>query len=152
MLPPHVYEEARLTATEHVQVEVVGVGKPAATADSPPGDHGLCRVHGRVAQVFRGRLRVGERVTFDVSCATRGSRVPMGGTLWTDMHALSEAHVVEGFFNREGERLVVAGDQIEIVPMVRRVPYCGAKGVWFIPALPSVSLLAAWWNRLIHHR
>ncbi|MDZ4777893.1 MAG: hypothetical protein SGJ23_14030 [Alphaproteobacteria bacterium] len=154
MLPPYVYEEARMTATEHVQVEVVRVGRPAATEHNPHGDHGLCRVDGRVAQVFRGRLRVGEQVVFEVSCATRDARVPVGGTLWTDMHALTGARVLEGFFNREGGRLAVARDQIEIVPMVRALPYCGPpKGECVIPAQAKpANPLVAWWESLFPKR
>lgn len=156
MLPPYVYEEARATATEHIQVEVVRVGRPAVTEYSPRGDHGRCRVDGRVAQVFRGRLHVGEQVVFEVSCATRDAEIPVGGTIWTDLNALAGARVLEGFFNREGGSLAVARDQIEIVPMVRAAPYCGApSGECVVPASPkpvNANPLAAWWNSLFPQR
>lgn len=159
MLPPYVYEEARMTATDHIQVEVLQVARPAASQYAPRGDHGACRVDGRVAQVFRGRLRVGEQVVFTISCATREARVPVGGTLWTDMDALTGARVLEGFFNRADGGLVVARDQIHIVPAIRATPYCGPpKGECVIPPTtkiadkPAANPLLAWWDSLFAKR
>lgn len=156
MLPPYVYEEARATASDHIQVEVVRVGAPAATEYNPRGDHGSCRVDGRVAQVFRGRLTVGAQVVFEVSCATADARVPVGGTIWQDLQALQSARVLEGLFNREGGALVVARDQINIVPAVRARPYCGPpKGECVIPPAPkqaNANPLLAWWDSLFAKR
>jgi len=156
MLPPYVYEEARMSATEHIQVEVLQVARPAVSPYSPNGDHGQCRVDGRVAQVFRGRLRVGDTVVFEVSCATRDARIPAGGTIWTDMDALMRARVLEGFFNREGGRLAVARDQISIVPSVRAVAYCGPpSGACVVPTPPkpaNPNPLVAWWESIFAKR
>lgn len=156
MLPPYVYEEARANASEHVQVEVVRIGLPQPSEYYPRGEAGQCRVDGRVAQVFRGRLRVGEQVVFEVWCATADARLPAGGTIWTDMQGLRSARVLEGFFNREGGALTVARDQIQIVPAVRATPYCGPpKGECVVPAVPrpvNANPLLAWWDSLFAKR
>lgn len=152
MLPPYAYEEARVTAAEHAQVEVLQVARPAPDAGNDGGAFGACRVDGRVARVFRGRLRVGEAVSFDIFCSTPGAHIPVGGTIWTHMDALEGARVLEGFFNRAGARLEVARDQIYIVPAVRAAPYCAPPGGECVipvprPAAPS-NPFAAFWKRL----
>lgn len=156
MLPPYVYEQARVNAAEHAQVEVLHVGRPAANGENDGGAFGACRVDGRVARVFRGRLRVGEAVTFDVFCSTPGARLPVGGTIWTHLDALDGARVLEGFFNRAGPGLEVARDQIYIVPAVRAAPYCGPpSGECVIPAprpAPPSNPLAAFWEKLFAGR
>jgi hypothetical protein len=150
LLPPHAYEQARVNATDHVQVEVLHVEHPVPDAENGGGAFGACRVDGRVARVFRGRLRPGEAVSFDVSCSTPGARIPVGGTIWTHMDALDGARVLEGFFNRAGARIEVARDQIYIVPAVRAAPYCAPPGGEFvIPAPRSLNSLAALWETLV---
>lgn len=155
MLPPYVYEQARVNATEHVQVDVLGVARPAPTADNGAGAFGKCRVDARVARVFRGRLKVGDAVVFDVSCMTPRAEIPVGGTIWTDMETLGRARVLEGFFNRDGARLDVARDQIYIVPATRPTPYCAPPTfdcVLPVPAPPvpaqAANPLVAWWQSL----
>lgn len=156
MLPPYAYQEARVTAAEHAQVEVLHVARPPPSAENGGGAFGACRVDGRVARVFRGRLRLGEAVSFDVLCSTPGARSPVGGTIWTHMDALEGARVLEGFFNHDGSRLEVARDQIYIVPAVRAAPYCAPPGgecvISALRPAPPANPFATLWEKLFPSR
>ncbi len=95
-MPPWVYEQARATAMQHLQVRVLRVVGPPET----PGE---CRVTGEVVRIFRDRsaeLTLGVRLDFDVSCSRRGDKVLLGGTLWTDYDELVAAKYLEVFLNR----------------------------------------------------
>jgi hypothetical protein len=110
-LPPHVYEEARRTATYHVQVKLTGV-------TPPPKTPGACDVDAEVVRIFRdrsGALRLGERLAFAVSCSRRGDPIVVGGVLWTDYDALMSATYLEAFLNRVDGRYQVALSQSRII-------------------------------------
>ena len=115
VMPPEVYEEGRKTASNHVQIGVDSVVPPNA-------GRGDCAVFGRVLKVFRGDLRAGEAITFNVSCYLRGG-VPAGGTLWTDYDALKRAKFLEAFMTKGPQPQIVL-DQVEIVLAPRDEPYC----------------------------
>lgn len=115
VMPPEVYEEGRRTAPNHVQIGVDSVVPP----NTGRGD---CAVFGRILKVFRGDLRPGEAITFNVSCYLHGG-VPAGGTLWTDYDALKRAKYLEAFMTKGPQPQIVL-DQVEIVIAPRDEPYC----------------------------
>lgn len=154
-LPPYVFEQARANAAEHVQIEVVRVGQVRLWGEAGHGVQGVCPVEGRVARVFRGRLKVGETVTVDVSCAARDAEIPAGGTVWTDLERLQAARAMEAFLDHAGAGYEVVRDQIYIVPALRSTPYCTVRDGCTIPEPARVkpaNPLAAWWDSLVPKR
>lgn len=154
-LPPYVFEEARANAAEHVQLEVVRIGQVSAQGGGRRGVQGVCPVEGRVARVFRGRLKVGDTVTLSVSCASRDAEIPAGGTLWTDLDQLKSARAMEAFLDRAGVGYEVVRDQIYIVPALRSTPYCSVQGGCSIPepvAAKPANPVLAWWESLFPKR
>lgn len=149
-LPPYVFEEARAQAAEHVQVSVTTVGAVRPEGGGTRGVAGQCAIGGVVAQSFKGRLRIGEPVSFDVACASRDADIPAGGTVWTDLDALRAARTVEVYLNRSGHALTIARDQIYIVPALRRTPYCTVEGCTLPepPAPAPVNPFVAFFARL----
>ncbi len=115
VLAPEYYEQARRSAANHVQIDIEDV-------DEPGGGMGDCVVTGKVAKVFRGDLMPGAEIAFSVACYDYGD-MPVGGTLWTDMDALSDAKVLEAFMTA-GPKPRILLDQVEIVPEARDRPYC----------------------------
>jgi len=111
VMPPWVYEQARETAMQHLQVRVLRVGGPPET----PGE---CRVTGEVVGIFRDRsavLTLGAALDFTVSCSKRGDKVPLGGTLWTDYDELAAAEYLEVFLNNDERGYHVALWQSRII-------------------------------------
>lgn len=154
-LPPYVFEQARAQAAEHVQINVTQVGAVRPLGGSTRGIAGQCPVSGIVVQSFRGRLRIGETVSFEVACASRDADLPVGGTVWTDLDALRAARVVEAYFNRVNGAVEVARDQVYIVPAARRTPWCTVEGCTIPPPPappPPPNPLAAFWARLFPAR
>jgi hypothetical protein len=154
-LPPYVFEEARAQAAEHVQLEVLRIGQVDARGSGGRGVQGVCPVEGRVARVFRGRLRIGDVVTLGVACASRDAELPVGGTQWTDFAALRAARALEAYLAPAGVGYEVVRDQIYIVPALRSAPYCTVREgcVIPVPAPPKpANPLIAWWESLFPKR
>lgn len=120
VLAPEFYEEARRSADHHVQIALTDV-------DTPGGGFGLCRVEGTVVQVFRGTLKPGETLTFDVACYRYG-HIPDGPTLWTSYDALADAAYLEAFM-AGGNRPRIALDQVAIIPAQRDRAYCDSASL-----------------------
>jgi hypothetical protein len=111
VMPPWVYERARETAMQHLQVRVLRVVGPPET----PGE---CRVTGEVARIFRDRSAVvtlGTPLDFTVSCSKPGDTVPIGGTLWTDYEELVLAKYLEVFLDSDESGYHVALWQSRII-------------------------------------
>jgi len=121
VLAPEYYEEARRSAANHVQIAVDGV-------EAPGGGMGACPVTGSIVRVFRGPMRVGERVAFTVSCYDYGS-IPDGATLWTDYDALNQAKYLEAFMSADAPPRVVL-DQVEIILAPRDQAYCDSNSLY----------------------
>lgn len=154
-LPPYVFEEARANAAEHVQLEVIRIGQVRSRGEGHRGVQGECPVEGRVARVFRGRLKVGDTVTLAVACASRDADIPAGGTIWTDLDRLRTARAMEAFLDRAGDGYEVVRDQIYVVPALRAAPYCTVQGGCTIPepvAPKSTHPVLAWWQGLFPKR
>jgi hypothetical protein len=154
-LPPYVFEEARATAAAHVQLEVVRVGPVRRHDGGARGIQGVCPVEGRVARVFRGRLKVGDVVSLGVSCATRDADIPAGGTIWTDLDTLQSARALEAYLAPAAGGYEVVRDQIYVVPALRGAPYCTVRDGCVIATPPTptpANPLAAWWRGLFAPR
>lgn len=121
VLAPEYYEEARRSAPNHVQIEILDVA-------SPSGGMGLCSVEGKIARAFKGDLAPGAELRFDVSCYDYGN-IPSGPTLWTDYDALSEAKYLEAFMSADAEPKI-ALDQVEIILKPRDTPYCDSNSLY----------------------
>lgn len=115
VMAPEVYEEGRRSAANHLQIGVDSVVPPS-------GGRGDCVVSGRVLTVFRGDMKPGEAINFNVSCYLRGG-VPAGGTLWTDYDALKRAKYLEAFMTKGPQPQIVL-DQVEIILAPRATAYC----------------------------
>jgi hypothetical protein len=97
LMPPQVYQRARMDAPYHVQVAIERMRAPSATP-------GICRVTGKIVGIFRdtpGKLRVGMPVRLAVSCVQKGDRIPLGGTLWKQLDALKRARYIEAFLTAD---------------------------------------------------
>jgi hypothetical protein len=97
LMPPQVYQRARVAAPYHVQVAIERMRAPSATP-------GVCRIRGKIVGIFRdttAKLRVGMPVNLAVSCIQKGDRIPLGGTLWKQVDALKRARYIEAFLNAD---------------------------------------------------
>ncbi len=111
VMPPEVYQKARVDAPLHVQVAISDVALPEATPSS-------CIVSGKVVRIFRdtaGALSVGDKVAFPVSCSRAGDRVPIGGVLWTNADALAGARFIEAYLTGPAPSFDVALYQSQII-------------------------------------
>ena len=91
VMPPWVYQEARAQAPYHIQVAIDDVTVPAKT----PGD---CQVSGKVVEIFRdtsGKLSNDQSIVFPVACIDSDDRAFPGGTIWTNVDKLKNAHFIE---------------------------------------------------------
>lgn len=83
MLAPQYYQQARDEAPDVIVVRVVAAVFP----DTPTG---ICRLATRVTAVERGQTYwVGQGVVIPVHCRRGNAEIPAGGTIWTDMNAIS---------------------------------------------------------------
>jgi hypothetical protein len=133
-LAPWVYEKARKAARFHLQVEVVEVAprRPAHVA-------------ARVVRVFRGheRIRVGERVEFDVPVAAAGT-TPEPGEQQMPLGELAGAKFLEVFLDGELPHCDPVGILLPVVlaaptgePVVRAMPSAAAS----TPGSPSQPVI-----------
>ncbi len=118
VMPPEVYQKARMEAPLHVQVAISDVAVPEATPSA-------CIVSGKIVRIFRdtaGVLSLGDPVEFPVSCSRAGDRVPIGGVLWTNADALAEARFIEAYLIQSGPSFDVALYQSRIIAAPSEAP------------------------------
>ncbi len=98
----------------HVQVEILerSLGEPGEFA----------RVDGQVARVFRGHLRVGERVRFEIAVYRRPDEITPGGWSWIDVATFEAARFVEAFLEGEPPDLNVANFRVRILSELGDAP------------------------------
>ena len=120
---------ARLGARFHVQVELV---KPHAEFQTPAAQP----VEGRVVRVFRGkgRLLLGQQVTFAVHVCRRGDRI-WPGTSFMSYEDFVRARYMEVFLNGAPPGCVVALDEVSIVDRPSRRPQLRSSRVAYYLAL-----------------
>lgn len=116
VLPPYVYLEARASADVHLQVQVSRVHK--VTREN------VCRVEGRALAVWRGSVKTGDKVSFNLPCRFASTPVMPGPTLWFDPSRLKSGLVLEGFFELAEGRLRPARDQVFGVSAATSQPLC----------------------------
>jgi hypothetical protein len=108
MLPPSFFTDARRRAPHFVSARVIGW-------------NGLLDV--RVARVFRGSLRRGDRLALAVSLGIDRPAKLGDSTLWASMQDVLSAPYVEVFL--DGDPPAIVCDQIEYL---KRSPCWGASG------------------------
>jgi len=118
VLPPYVYLEARASADVHLQVQVSRVHK--VTREN------VCRVEGKALAVWRGSVKTGDKVNFDLPCRFASTPVMPGPTLWFDPAGLKPGLVLEGFFDSSEGSLRPARDQVFGVSAATSQPLCEA--------------------------
>ena len=123
VMPPDVYRQAAKDAAYHVQVKVLKVVPPK----SGPGE---CRVTGEVVSIFRDKarkLKLGRKISFNVSCKGDKDRVPPGGTIWKTRGALAKAKFIEAALNSDktGKRFSVARWNTSIINARSKTPQWG---------------------------
>ena len=116
VLPPYVYLDARASADVHLQVQVSRVHK--VTREN------VCRVEGRALAVWRGSVKTGDKVSFNLPCRFASTPVMPGPTLWFDPSRLKSGLVLEGFFELAEGRLRPARDQVFGVSAATSQPLC----------------------------
>ncbi len=110
LMAPQYYQKARADAPYHVQVAVTHVALPSTTP-------GSCGIEGKIVQIFRnasGKLKTGADIAFPIACTRPGDQVLLGGTMWTDADALSQARYIEAY-------LVDAGDGFDVALWQSRI-------------------------------
>jgi hypothetical protein len=122
MLPPDVYLQARRSAAYHVQVELLNVPKEMPQL-------GRVRLSAKVVRAFRGgrQVRMGSRVSFEVSVCGPNADVPVGGTVWTDSGHLAAARFMEVFLDGNPPDLHIPLGESRIIDVPSRTP---RMGVW----------------------
>jgi hypothetical protein len=118
MMAPEYYRKAREEAPYHVQVAISRV-------TPPPSGPGTCMVEGKIVEVFKdtsAKLTVGTPIRFPIACYRSGDvdRVPIGGTIWTDLEALTRARYVEVYLVDAGDGFDTALWQSQIIDAPRR--------------------------------
>jgi hypothetical protein len=107
MMPPYVYEEARNEAADVVVIAVQNVIAPET--------YGVCEVQGIVHAVERGtRYAEGEPITLKVDCLRSGAAadVPVGGTIWQDVEALTQSRFGRAYLNEDGTIVLSQYEQL----------------------------------------
>lgn len=99
------------SAPFHVQVEILDrrLGEPGE----------LARIDGQIARVFRGHLRVGERVRFEIAVYRQPDEITAGGWSWIDVETFEAARFVEVFLEGEPPDLNVANFCVQILSELR---------------------------------
>jgi hypothetical protein len=111
MMAPEYYRKSRQDAPYHVQVAVSRVVAPS----SRPGS---CTVDGKVVEIFKdtsGKLAAGTPIRFPIACDSPGDRVPMGGTIWTNLEALMRARYIEVYLVDADDGFDTASWQSKII-------------------------------------
>ena len=90
-MPGPAYDEARLRARYHVQVELAHAAVATTPAHVP--------VTGRVRRIFRrdDSLRLGDEVHFSVAVCRPGDRLAPGGDRWMDLWLFERATYMEAY-------------------------------------------------------
>jgi hypothetical protein len=118
MMAPEHYRRARAEAPYHLQVAIDKVTPPA----EGPGD---CRVEGTVVEVFKdteGKLPVGTPLSFGVACYRPGDRMPVGGTVWTQVAALESAKYIEVYLVDDGPGFSITLSNSRIIDAPSKQP------------------------------
>jgi hypothetical protein len=118
LMAPQYYQKARADAPYHVQIAVTHVAVPSTT----PGN---CTIEGKVVQIFRnasGKLAPGASIGFGIACMRPGDKVLIGGTMWTEVDALSKARYVEAYLVDAGAGFDVALWQSRIIDAPSSTP------------------------------
>jgi hypothetical protein len=130
VMPKPAYDEARLRARYHVQVELgqAGVGKTPAHVP----------IVGRVARVFRGDglLRPGEEVHFSVAVCRPGDSLCPGGDLWMHLQDFETARYMEVFLDGTPPACKVARSQCFAIPAPSDTPS--------VPVPTEAEIAASW--------
>jgi hypothetical protein len=118
-LPPEAQLRARAEARHHLLLRV----------DDVRVRPGACRVSGAVEQVFRGGLKRGTPVTFDLACLTPGFRPPAGPSSWWSPKDVERARFVEGFFNGAPPALSPTHGQVLLAREAAGGPRCSDRAL-----------------------
>ena len=112
ILPPSAYQEARVTALYHLQLQIVDVTAPAKGP-------GVCQVRGTLVRIFRDRkkaLKLKQALTLPVDCRRPGDEIPDGPVIWKTVAELQKGKVLEAFVNPDGKRgVTIARWQSEVL-------------------------------------
>jgi hypothetical protein len=121
-LPPTAYQTARVSAPNHVQIEITTVTPPRAGQSE-------CVILGRIVTVFKGTVRVNQNVTLRKSCigpaiGQTGSAavLPPGPQIYVQTADLQRARFLEAFLSNAPVDIV--SDQAVIIPSPSQTPRC----------------------------
>jgi hypothetical protein len=136
-LPDPAYDEARLRARYHVQVEVAHATIAQTPARVP--------VTGRVRRIFRtdGRLGLGDEVHFSVAVCRPGDCIAPGGDRWMYLWLFERTTYVEAFLDGTPPECQVARSQCFPIPALSDTPSV---------TVPTEAEIAASWAAFRGHR
>lgn len=125
MMAPEVYEEARRTASMHVQLWRAGPTRRERHA-------GSVRVDGRIVRIFRDRDRIlhwGQRVTFVVPVIDRERTAAptLSGTIYHDWDWMGRARWLEAFLESWQGEMQLVHSQILALRHPTLRPVCGPE-------------------------
>jgi hypothetical protein len=117
VMPPAAYDQARLEARYHVQVELAATPPVEKTPAHVP-------VVGRVRRIFRGddALRLADEVRFAVAVCRPGDLIPCGGDFWMYLPQFEGASLMEVFLNGTPPECRVASSQISVIEALTDTP------------------------------
>jgi hypothetical protein len=116
-MPRPAYDEARLRARYHVQIELAHATVGETPAHVP--------VIGRVRRIFRGDdcLRLGDEVHFSVAVCRPGDDLAPGGHQWMYVRHLERATYMEAFLDGTPPECQVARSQCFVIPALSNAPW-----------------------------